>query len=54
MTLDRERMAIQGADDLMLVVHHPDAGSSDAEKLALLASAALPTSRTKHAVPRPA
>ena len=31
------------ADDLMLVVFHPDAGSSDADKLALLASADLPT-----------
>jgi hypothetical protein len=27
----------------MLVVYHPDAGSSDADKLALLTSAALPT-----------
>jgi transcriptional regulator with XRE-family HTH domain len=44
MTLNRERLAINGADDLMLVVYHPDAGSSDADKLALLASAALPTS----------
>lgn len=26
----------------MLVVYHPDGGSSDADKLALLASAALP------------
>ncbi len=44
MTLNRERLAINGTDDLMLVVYHPDAGSSAAEKLALLASAALPTS----------
>jgi hypothetical protein len=28
---------------MMLVVCHPDVGSSDAEKLALLASASLPT-----------
>jgi hypothetical protein len=32
----------------MLVVYHPDAGSSDADKLALLASAALPTSDPEH------
>jgi transcriptional regulator with XRE-family HTH domain len=44
MTLNRERLEINGADELMLVVYHPDAGSSDADKLALLASAALPTS----------
>lgn len=42
MTLNRERLAISGTDDLMLVVLHPDAGSGDAEKLALLASSALP------------
>ncbi|MET8233336.1 helix-turn-helix transcriptional regulator [Micromonospora sp. NPDC005298] len=47
MTLNRERLTINGADDLMLIVYHPDAGSSDAEKLALLGSAALPTSDTK-------
>ena len=44
MTLNRERLAINGAEGLMPVVYHPDAGSSDADKLALLASAALPTS----------
>jgi transcriptional regulator with XRE-family HTH domain len=44
MTLNRERLAISGTDDdLMLVVYHPDAGSTDADKLALLAAAALPT-----------
>jgi transcriptional regulator with XRE-family HTH domain len=43
MTLNRERLAINGAEGLMLVVYHPDAGSSDADKLALLTSAALPT-----------
>jgi transcriptional regulator with XRE-family HTH domain len=48
MTLNRERLAINGADDLMLVVYHPDAGSSDADKLALLASAALPTADPAH------
>jgi transcriptional regulator with XRE-family HTH domain len=43
MTLNRERLGISGADGQMLVVYHPDAGSGDADKLALLASAALPT-----------
>ena len=42
MTLNRERLTIGGSDELMLVVYHPDAGSSDAEKLALLASAVQP------------
>ena len=41
--LNRERMSIGGAEELKLVVYHPDAGSDAAEKLALLASAALPT-----------
>lgn len=44
LTLNRERLEISGAEGLMLVVYHPDAGSSDADKLALLASADLPTS----------
>ncbi|MEV6305351.1 helix-turn-helix transcriptional regulator [Actinoplanes sp. NPDC051861] len=39
LTLNRERLSIGGTDALMLVVFHPDAGSADAEKLALLASA---------------
>jgi transcriptional regulator with XRE-family HTH domain len=48
MTLNRERLAI-GGTDLQLVVFHPDAGSVDADKLALLASAALPsTDRAEH------
>ncbi|NGN93907.1 helix-turn-helix domain-containing protein [Nocardioides sp. KC13] len=42
-TLNRERLAINGTDDLVLVVYHPDPGSPDADKLALLASAGLPT-----------
>ncbi|BCB78301.1 helix-turn-helix transcriptional regulator [Phytohabitans flavus] len=40
--LNRERLSIGGAEGLMLVVYHPDAGSSNAEKLTLLASADLP------------
>jgi len=44
LVLNRERLSIGGAEGMMLVVYHPDAGSSDADKLALLASAGLPTS----------
>ncbi|WP_433653584.1 helix-turn-helix transcriptional regulator [Micromonospora zamorensis] len=42
LVLNRERLSIAGTEGLMLVVYHPDAGSDNAEKLALLASAALP------------
>ncbi|WP_022893405.1 helix-turn-helix domain-containing protein [Agromyces subbeticus] len=42
LTLNRERLSIGGAEGLTLVVYHPDAGSSDADKLAVLASAHLP------------
>jgi len=52
MILNRERLAINGTEDLMLVVYHPDAGSSDADKLALLASAALPTATRQDDVVR--
>jgi transcriptional regulator with XRE-family HTH domain len=45
MTLNRERLGISGTEGLMLVVYHPEPGSGDAHKLALLASAALPTSQ---------
>ncbi|WP_053722901.1 helix-turn-helix transcriptional regulator [Saccharothrix sp. NRRL B-16348] len=45
LTLNRERLGIGGTEGLMLVVYHPDAGSGDADKLALLASADLPTKR---------
>ena len=41
LTLNRERFGIGGAKDLMLVVYHPDPGTSHAEKLSLLASAGL-------------
>jgi transcriptional regulator with XRE-family HTH domain len=39
--LNREKLLISGTDGIMLVVYHPDAGTADADKLALLASAAL-------------
>jgi transcriptional regulator with XRE-family HTH domain len=47
LTLNRERLSIAGTESLMLVVYHPDAGSSDADKLAILASAGLPTAKRK-------
>jgi transcriptional regulator with XRE-family HTH domain len=40
--LHREKLLISGTDGMMLVIYHPEAGSADAERLALLASAALP------------
>ncbi|MCL3819336.1 helix-turn-helix domain-containing protein [Aeromicrobium wangtongii] len=45
MTLNRERLAVGGTDGLQLIVYHPDAGSEDADKLAMLASSALAVSR---------
>jgi transcriptional regulator with XRE-family HTH domain len=45
LTLNRERLGIGGTEGQMLVVYHPDAGSGNAEKLALLASADLPVTR---------
>ena len=45
--LNRERMSIAGADGLMLVVFHPEAGSADAEKLALLGSASAHSARAR-------
>jgi transcriptional regulator with XRE-family HTH domain len=39
--LNREKLSVGGTDGIMLVVYHADAGTDDAEKLALLGSAAL-------------
>ncbi|MGN9813640.1 helix-turn-helix domain-containing protein [Micromonospora sp. BQ11] len=47
LTLNRERLTVAGTDGLMMVVYHPDAGSDNAEKLALLASASLATATTR-------
>ncbi|GAB3650241.1 helix-turn-helix domain-containing protein [Glycomyces tarimensis] len=47
LTLNRERLSIGGAENLHLVVFHPEAGTGDADKLALLASADLPA-RTRN------
>jgi transcriptional regulator with XRE-family HTH domain len=52
LTVNRERLGIAGTDGLMLVVLHPDAGSADADKLALLASVGMPTSTAKRTTER--
>jgi len=45
--LNREKLLVSGTERIMLVVYHPDAGTDDADKLALLASAML-TSAAPH------
>jgi len=42
LTLYREKLAISGTVGQMLVIYHPEPGTSNADKLALLASYALP------------
>jgi hypothetical protein len=44
--LDREKLAVGGSPGMMLVVYHAEPGSASAERLALLASAALPEHQT--------
>lgn len=39
--LNREKLAVGGTAGQMLVIYHPDAGTESADKLAILASAAL-------------
>ncbi|MFJ5985278.1 helix-turn-helix domain-containing protein [Lentzea sp. NPDC092896] len=46
-TLNREKYLVSGTEGIMLVVYHPDAGTEDADKLALLGSAAAEHSRTR-------
>ncbi|PZG18215.1 helix-turn-helix domain-containing protein [Nonomuraea aridisoli] len=41
--LHREKLAIAGTDGIMLVLYHPEPGTSDADKLALLSSATTST-----------
>lgn len=50
LALNRERMSIAGTNDLMLVVFHPDSGSSDADKLSMLASAAMSSPAIPHEI----
>jgi transcriptional regulator with XRE-family HTH domain len=45
LTLHREKLLVGGTDGIMLVLYHADAGSEDAEKLALLGSASAPARR---------
>ncbi|MCO5975053.1 helix-turn-helix domain-containing protein [Actinoallomurus soli] len=40
-TLDREKLLVNGTDGIMLVIYHPEPGSESADKLSLLASASL-------------
>jgi hypothetical protein len=42
LTLYREKLAITGTVGQMLVIYHPEPSTSNADKLALLASYALP------------
>jgi transcriptional regulator with XRE-family HTH domain len=39
LTLHREKLQISDTDGMMLVIYHPDPGTADADKLALLGSA---------------
>ena len=47
--LNREKLDISGTAGQMLVIYHPDAGSDNADKLALLASATLPPAAPRDA-----
>jgi len=47
--LNREKLEISGTAGQMLVIYHPDAGSDNADKLALLASAMLPPAASRDA-----
>lgn len=42
LTLYREKLAISGTAGQMLVIYHPEPGTSNADKLALLVSYTLP------------
>ncbi len=41
--LHRERLAISGTDGMYLVIYHPEAGTENADKLALLIASTLPS-----------
>jgi transcriptional regulator with XRE-family HTH domain len=49
--LNREKLSITGTAGQMLVICHPDPGTDNADKLALLASAALPPAAPENATP---
>ncbi|MCW4457504.1 helix-turn-helix transcriptional regulator [Microbacterium sp. MPKO10] len=46
LSLNRERLSINGAPGLMLVVFHPDAASRSAEKMSRLSSTSIPATPT--------
>ncbi|MEK8173893.1 transcriptional regulator [Streptomyces sp. M19] len=50
--LNRERLAIGGAEGQTLVVYHPDPGTDDAERLARLVADPAPARRTARPPPR--
>ena len=45
LNLDREKLAVNGTDGLMLVAYHAQPGSESADRLRMLGSIALPTAR---------
>ncbi|THG29362.1 helix-turn-helix domain-containing protein [Naasia lichenicola] len=47
LVLNREKLLVSETDGIMLVIYHPDAGSSTAEKLAMLGSAIAPPAATR-------
>jgi hypothetical protein len=51
LTLQRERLSIDGSGGLWLVVYFAEAGSTDADALALLASVALPVAAPRTSLP---
>jgi transcriptional regulator with XRE-family HTH domain len=48
--VDREKLAVTGAEGMMLVVYHPEPDSETADKLALLGSMSLPSASTTNPV----
>jgi transcriptional regulator with XRE-family HTH domain len=46
--LNREKLLVAGTDGIMFVVYHPDPDTDAADKLALLASAALAPAEPRH------
>ena len=54
LTLDREKLLLNDTDGIMLVIYHPEPGTESADKLALLASAALTAEQapTRSTTPR--
>lgn len=51
-TLDREKLLLNGGNGMMLVIYHPEPGTESAEKLGLLASASLTAAPAPESVRR--